>query len=280
MRDNLSLLHQNYCRPGTASGKTVNDLFPLERECDQGKLLLTKAPAKLLRLQQFDPCGLEQTYVDKATGAELPVFAIFNLAGNHRLDFQITTESVPAITDPTSLMAHMPFCQTQAFVRKMNERRIRSEKWIAISLILGIFLGCFVILLLAPVIAAGAVPFAVAEGSTFGALFGYVLAISILDRRCPWQKLVITAEFDGILPKEVRQRARAAQADFDNLYLIVDQQHRWKSAFLPDPSPRALDPLLIGELKLDQQRKFFVVDQFELTAAEQYLTDEFATIPD
>ena len=73
--------------------------------------------------------------------------------------------------------------------------------------------------------------------------------------------------------------ARAAKEYFDNLYLIVDQQKRWKSALLADPSPQALDPLLIGELKHGGQSKFFVVDQFALTAAEQYLADEFATQP-
>jgi hypothetical protein len=53
-----------------------------------------------------------------------------------------------------------------------------------------------------------------------------------------------------------------------NLYIVVDQQERWESAVLPEPSARALDPLLIGELKQDHQRKWFVLDQFELTAAE------------
>jgi len=37
-----------------------------------------------------------------------------------------------------------------------------------------------------------------------------------------------------------------------------------------------LDPLLIGELKQGTRSKFFVVDQFALTAAEQYLANEFA----
>jgi hypothetical protein len=280
MSDNLNLLHQNYCRPGTASGKFINDLFPLERECNEGKLLSATAPNKLLHLEQFDPCGLEQSYVDQATGAELPVFAVFNLAGDHRCDFQITAESGPAIADPTSLMAHLPFKKAQAFVRKINERRTKSERWILISLILGMLLGPFFILLYALSIAASAAPLVVTGGSILGGLLGYVLGISILDRLCPWQRLVITAEFNGILPKETREKARAAQDHFDNLYLVVDQQHRWKSALLPDPIPRGLDPLLIGELRRGQQAEFFVVDQFELTAAERYLTDEFATVPD
>ena len=91
--------------------------------------------------------------------------------------------------------------------------------------------------------------------------------------------MVITAEFDGILPKEAREKAHAATDHFDNLYLVVDQQHRWKSAFLPDPRPRALDPLLIGELRHGRRPQSFLIDQFDLTEAEQYLIDEFATTP-
>jgi hypothetical protein len=64
---------------------------------------------------------------------------------------------------------------------------------------------------------------------------------------------------------------------FDKLYLIVDQQHHWKSALLSDPRPRVLDPLLIGEVKRGRCRKFFLIQQFDLTEAEQYLADEFAT---
>jgi hypothetical protein len=86
----------------------------------------------------------------------------------------------------------------------------------------------------------------------------------------------MSAEFDGILPKETREKARIAKDHFDRLYVIVDQQDRWKSSLLPDPRPRALDPLLVGELEQGRARKFFLIDQFDLTAAEQYLADEFA----
>ena len=71
-----------------------------------------------------------------------------------------------------------------------------------------------------------------------------------------------------------------AKSHFDNLYLVVDQQYRWKSKLLPDPRPRILDPILIGERKQGRGRKFYVIYQFDLTEAEQYLADEFATKPD
>ena len=91
---------------------------------------------------------------------------------------------------------------------------------------------------------------------------------------------MIFAEFDGILPKEARAKARAAKDQFDNLYLVVDQQHHWKSALLPDQSAGGLDlldPLLVGEVKQGEQCKFFLIHQFDLTGAEQYLADEFVT---
>jgi hypothetical protein len=102
MSQNLNLLRQNYCRPATFTGKRTRYLFPLEREreCEQGKTLLAKAPKTLLHLQEFDPYGLQQTYRDEATGAELPVFAVFDLEGNHQFAVEITTDSVPTTAQP------------------------------------------------------------------------------------------------------------------------------------------------------------------------------------
>src|SRR5271165_1857914 len=92
----------------------------------------------------------------------------------------------------------------------------------------------------------------------------------------PRTKPVIAAEFNGLLPKETRERALAARGHFDDLYLVVDQENRWESELLPDPVPRALDPLLIGEVNQSGEIKHFLIDQFDLTEAEQYLADEFA----
>jgi hypothetical protein len=40
--------------------------------------------------------------------------------------------------------------------------------------------------------------------------------------------------------------------------------------------PREFDPLLISELNEKSSRKYFLIDQFNLSAAEQSLIDEFA----
>jgi hypothetical protein len=47
MSQNLNLLRQQYCHPATLSGKKTHYLFPLEKECGQGKALLAKVPETL-----------------------------------------------------------------------------------------------------------------------------------------------------------------------------------------------------------------------------------------
>jgi len=281
MSQNLNLLRQKYCRPASFTGKRTDHLFPLEEECEQGKALLAKAPKPLLHLEEFDPYGLQQTYRDEASGAELPVFAVFDLEGSHQLAFEITTDSLPTTNQPKSLPAHVPLQKTQAFVTKINDRRMKSERALTrLSVILGIFPVVSFLLSHTTVMVGAAVPIVLVGGWALGTFLSYILSLFVLNRLCPWKKLVITAEFNGILPRETREKARAAKDHFDNLYLIVDQQYRWKSVLLPDPRPRVLDPLLIGERKEGRGRKFYVIHQFDLTEAEQYLADEFATKPD
>jgi hypothetical protein len=121
MNYNLNLLRQNYCRPAKLTANAMAELFPLERGCEQGRILSAKAPKPVLQLTEFDPCGLEQTYRDEATGVELPVFAVFNLEGDHRCAFEIAVDSVPTTADPSSLQAHLLFKRAQSFVRKLNQ---------------------------------------------------------------------------------------------------------------------------------------------------------------
>ena len=275
MNQNLEQLRQNFCRPTVTATKGVNYLFPLEKECDQGRAILANVPNTLLQLQEFSPYGLHQTYRDEATDLELPVFAVFNLEGNHQLAFEITTNSIAPTAEPKSLPSYIPFQKTQASVREINKRRMRGERAAGrVSLLLGIAPVLAYCFLGSPKIAEAGV----LVGVWFlGFFLTYEFCLSVLDRLLPWKKLIVTSEFDGILPKETRQKARLAQKHFDHLYVIVDQQHRWKSSLLPDPRPRAVDPLLVGELKQGPTRNFFLVDQFDLTLAEQYLADEFAT---
>jgi hypothetical protein len=280
MSENLNLLRQKYCCPGSFTGKRTDHLFPLEEECEEGKALLATAPKTLLHLEEFDPCGLQQTYRDEASGSELPLFAVFDLEGSHQLTFEIMTDSFPPTDQLRSLPAYVPFQRTEEFVRKINDRRTRSERALTrLSIILGMLFILSFLLSHTIAIVEPAIPYVFVGGWILATFFSYLLGMLVLNRICPWKKMVITAEFNGILPKETRERARSAKDHFDNLYLIVDQQHRWKSVLLPDPRPRNVDPLLVGELKQGRARKFYLIHQFDLTAAEQYLADEFATKP-
>ena len=281
MNNSLDLLRQNYCRPATVTGKRDHYLLPLEKECNEGKALLAQAPVPLLHLQEFDPSGLEQTYRDEAIGAELPVFAVFDLEGSHQVAYEIIMDSIPGTARRHSLPAYIPIQKTQDFVKKINEPRMKGERAaIRTSAILGLFPVLAYLFSRAAELTGPSVFFVLVEVWILGAFLTYLLGEMLLNRICPWKKLVITAEFDGILPKETREKARAAKDYFDNLYLIVDQQSRWKSTLLRDPTPRGLDPLLIGELKQGRRYQFFLIDQFDLTEAEQYLADEFATKQD
>ena len=281
MSNHLNMLMQNYCKPVTLAGSFTHDLFPLERECGEGKTLLAKAPAsELLQVQEFDPCGLELTYRDEVTGAELPVFAVFNLEGKQQTPYEITANLPPTFAERSALQARLPFEKAQSFVKKLNERRMKAERAITIAVgILGI-IPVLAYVLWRLIGAVGTEPFVVLGGWLLGAMLVYIVSLYLLDRLCPWKKMVITAEFNGILPREAREKARQARNHFENLYLVIDQQGRWKSDLLPDPAASALDPLLIGEVKQAGESRFFVVHQFELTAAEQYLADEFSVKPD
>ena len=259
MSANLNLLRQKYCRPASFAGKRTDHLFPLEEECEEGKSLLATAPMTLLHFQEFDPYGLQQTYREEVDGAELPIFAVFDLEGSHRLTFEITTDSLLTILQPEGLAAYLPYQRAEGFVRKINDRRIKSERVLSgLSMLLGIFPVLILLLSHSVVMVREAVPYVLVGGWILGAFFLYILSPFVLNESFPWKKLVITAEFNGILPKEVREKARAAKDHFEKLYLIVDQQHRWKSVLLPDPRPRVLDPLLIGELRQGRAREILL----------------------
>jgi hypothetical protein len=90
----------------------------------------------------------------------------------------------------------------------------------------------------------------------------HLVTFGIVGNLFPVKKLFLTATFDGILPKETRQKAIHARGHFDNLYLVVDQQNRWKSELLPDPASALLDPLLIGEKRERSGSSYFLIDQF------------------
>ena len=105
-----------------------NNQLPLslEEECEQGKALLAKAPKTLLHLQQFDPYGLQQTYRDEASGAELPVFAVFNLEGSNELRADIGMDRTTVFDASLNLANHLPFDRAQKFLEAVNQKALRT----------------------------------------------------------------------------------------------------------------------------------------------------------
>ncbi|MBV9997609.1 MAG: hypothetical protein JO015_00690, partial [Verrucomicrobia bacterium] len=85
--------------------------------------------------------------------------------------------------------------------------------------------------------------------------------------------------FEGLLPAATRAKALRARGQFERLYLVVDQQQRWQSALLPVPASVLLDPLLVGEKREGFRSRYYLIDQFDLTHAEDYLASEFLCEP-
>ena len=178
MSQNLNLLRQKYCRPATLSGKKTHYLFPLEKECEQGKALLAKTPTNApspSRVRSiWSPTDLSRRgYRCGTTG-----FAVFDLEGKHQLTFEITTDSVPTTAETKSLPAYIPFQKTQASVRKMNERRMKAERAVTrLSVILGIFPAFAYLFSHITVTAGAAVPYILVGGWILGAFLTYLLSL-------------------------------------------------------------------------------------------------------
>src|SRR5712675_392135 len=97
----------------------------------------------------------------------------------------------------------------------MNERRMKAQRAVTqISVIVGIFPVLTYLFTHLTATDGVAVPYVLWGGCLVSALLAYLLGLSVLDWLLPWKKLVISAEFNGILPKETREKARAAKDHF------------------------------------------------------------------
>src|ERR1700693_473248 len=292
MSTHLNLLRENYCRPAIVMEKPDESLFPLEKSTHEGKTMVAKSPWKTLRHLKFDPSGLRQSYRDQTTGAELPVFAVFNLEGSSELRADVGMDRRPVFDASLNLANYLPFGRAQKFLEGVNQKSLRTlsiarARYHAVGL-----LAAFVVTLIVTYLVsnpAARLPqgtptldiFLFAFGVFITALFMFhALTPEIVDNLLVVKKLSLTATFDGILPKETRQKAIHAKVHFDNLYVVVDQQNRWKSELLPIPASALLDPLLIGEKRERCRSSYFLIDQFDLTKAEDYLMAEFLINPE
>jgi hypothetical protein len=126
MSDKLTLLRENYCRPANLVEEADKDLFPLERNTEQGRTLIAKAPRKSLPYLEFDPSGLKQTYRDEKTRAELPVFAVFNLEGSNELHAYIGAKRKSSYGAVLKLANHLPFAKAQKFLESVNRHNLKA----------------------------------------------------------------------------------------------------------------------------------------------------------
>jgi hypothetical protein len=295
MSNQLTLLKENYCRPATLLEKADKGLFPLERHTPQARTLSGKAPCKRLGYLEFDPAGLKQSYRDAHSGAELPVFAVFNLEGSNELHAYIGAKRKSSFDATLNLANHLPFGKTQQLLQATNAQNLRAHRlaslaYLALALLAAGLMGLVAgpRLLNDPAFGASErLPEALVQlvllcGVTFCAtlLSGFLLSTALVNRLFPAKTLSLTASFDGLLPAATREKALRARDFFDNLYLVVDQQNRWQSKLLPIPESVLLDPLLIGEKRKNFQSRYYLIDQFELTKAEDYLVAEFLQEPD
>jgi hypothetical protein len=288
MSDNLTLLREQHCRPAGLLDKADKDLFPLERQTEAARRLRSQASGQRRPYLELDPAGLKRTYRDAQSGLPLPVFAVFNLEGSPQLHAYIGATRRTAYGAGLSLANHLPFEQTQQHLKQLNRRNLQAWRvalWAWGLLALGVGLAA----VLGPGAAAagpGGGPGALAQGAllagaSFGAtlLVGLLLSAGFINRACPPQTLSLSASFEGLLPAATRAKALRARAHFDQLYLVVDQQQRWQSALLPVPASVLLDPLLVGEKREHFRSRYYLIDQFDLTQAEDYLASEFLQVP-
>src|ERR1700687_5891840 len=127
MSTNLNLLREHYCRPAIIMEKTDESLFPLEKSTHEGKTMVAKSPWKTLLYLKFDPSGLRQTYCDQTTGAELPVFAVFNLEGSSELRADIEMDRRPVFDASLNLANYLPFGRAQKFLLGgVNQKALRT----------------------------------------------------------------------------------------------------------------------------------------------------------
>lgn len=101
---------------------------------------------------------------------------------------------------------------------------------------------------------------------------------------CPWPMardsvdLYLTYRFTGLMPDRARQIATKARAEFGtNLFLVCDAKDSWvRTEKAPaDVAFPKRDPLLVGAKVVHGVVTLFLLDQFDVTLAEDYLTREF-----
>lgn len=83
-------------------------------------------------------------------------------------------------------------------------------------------------------------------------------------------------DFKGTVPNKTRAKYHETRQLFDQMFLICDATDQWSMEINYTPPPK-VDPLLVGVRQFSDRFYMFLVDQFDLTFKENYLTKEFTS---
>jgi len=260
----------------------ISELFPLEAGTSDGdKLRRQWAQLDAPAFPEFYPEALNQTYFDKDAGFELPVFAVFDLAGAHSRTYLLPAKGNE---DYSGLDSFLPMTKVRESLDDSIFRRFGKRLKVRLAMFLTSLGTTEAILLTAAFNAQRFYHPKEAEGFwaliLISAMLWLVIGIFYFLSRLEGlsEDLKISASFEGLLPQHVRQKARDLRSQFHRLYLVTDQRGRWTYRLSPRPLPPNIDPLLIGEKRLtDGIDHYYLLDVFELTRAEEYLVSEFTS---
>jgi len=105
----------------------------------------------------------------------------------------------------------------------------------------------------------------------------HLVTFGIVGNLFPVKKLFLTATFDGISRKKPGRRPSTPEATSIIFTWSLTNRTAGRANCFPSPTSALLDPLLIGENEKREgsRSSYFLIDQFDLTKAEDYLIAEF-----
>jgi hypothetical protein len=240
-----------------ATTETNDRLFALERNGAAGNAISSALRASSdLKYPEFMPEGLSQTYRDQKTGLELPLFGVFPLnSESATISYEIQAKPAegplvkfhPVLNTLKCFSDLRQYLVPNSVVQSVFQRGDKKILMQSIAVGVGFMAVAAVMLTVLSINPKNNV--AILEILPWVLLASIAIALvigAILSDERDRISLRLTASFDGLLPQEIRKKAREAANEFDDLFLITDQRDRWVCEILPTPRPPNPDPLLIG----------------------------------
>jgi hypothetical protein len=280
-------------------------LTPLEMGTPEGQRLHARIETARLaqRYAQFDPSAMAQTYEDEKLGLTLPTLSAF------RVDDKTPSRSVFFFSQggaenlPSSLKNGKRAFEPGSWDAASDLNDHAGKVWAALRpkgfgrigrileragyTGLGIFI-LSVATLIGLMALAPFYPDTMIQGGmamVYGSLaivgviigctmlFGCAMAHHLYNPKAP----CYTVTFGGFIPDSARAKIEAARPDFDDILLVCDVSNTWS---VDDVSRSVnLDPLVVGVKEIGDKKHYFLIDRFNLTKLEDYVTAEGATSP-